>query len=161
MFTPRDGTIVRMRLAHAFTTLAVGLAALAGCARTEAFDIGVRNGTREPVTLVLTKNGPPYERLWAAPEDLAVESPDNDEQHSFVVLAPDRQADVALTGRFDQGSRGFLRVYRGDLDISDLSAIGPASPNRVDLPLRPGVNRFSIVDRGGRLAAARPTAEGP
>lgn len=144
-----------MRIAHLLTALGIGMAALAGCARTEAFDVVVRNETAQPVTLVLTKSGPPYERLWASPEDLVVESPDDDERHSFVVLEPGREADVSLAGRFARGSRGLLRVYRGDLDLSAMSAISRVSPNRLDLPLRPGPNEFLITDRGRRLAAGK------
>ena len=142
------------------TLAAVALAGLlfTGCARTESFEVFVRNETAEPVTLVLTKSGPPFERLWAAPEDLAIESPDSDERHGYVLLEPDREADVALTGRFDRNSRGYLRVYRGDLQISDMSAIGPVSPNRIDLPLRPGPNTFVVRDAGGRLSAGEAPA---
>lgn len=130
-----------------------------GCARTEAFNVVVHNETRGDLTLVLTKNGPPFERLWASPEQLTVESPDNEERHSYFVLPPTRTADVSLKGRFSRGSRGFLRVYRGDQDLSAMSAIGPGSPNRIDLPLRPGLNEFVIVDRGGRLAAGKASPE--
>lgn len=142
-----------MRVTYALLTFGIALVALSGCARTEAFDIKVRNATAEPVTLVLTKNGPPFEPLWASPEDLAVESPDNDEQHSYAVLAPGQEADVSLKGRFDSGTRGFLRVYRGDLDLSAMAATGSTSPNRLDLRLRPGPNRFVIAEDGGRLWA--------
>lgn len=133
----------------------------AGCARNETFDILVRNDTKHALTVVLTKNGPPFERLWAAPEDLAIESPDSDEQHGYAVLAAGQTADVSLKGRFDRGTRGYLRVYRGDLQISDMSAIGPVSPNRLDLPLKPGVNRFVIAEGGGRLVAGEAAAAAP
>ena len=88
------------------------------------------------MTIALTKDGPPFERLWAAPEDLAIESPKADEQHGYVVLPPGREADVSVEGKFDRGTRGFLRVYRGEPDISGMIAIGPVSPNRLDVPLR-------------------------
>ena len=144
-----------MRLKQLLTTLIAlcGVASGVGCARTESFDIAVRNDTTQPVTLILAKNGPPFEQLWAAPEDLALESPDNEERHSYFVLEPNRTADLTVKGKFEQGSRGLVRVYRGDLDLSALIAIGPASPNRIDLRLRPGVNRFVVFDDHGRLAA--------
>ena len=40
--------------------LSVASVALAGCARTEQFDITVRNDTETPLTIALTKDGPPF-----------------------------------------------------------------------------------------------------
>jgi hypothetical protein len=128
------------------------LGVVAGCSRTDKFDVSVRNETTGPLTLALTKDGPPFERLWAGPEDLAIESPRADEQHGFVVLPPGKDADVSIEGKFDSQTRGYLRVYRGDLAISDMNAIGKSSPNRLDLMLTPGPNRFVIVDADGKLA---------
>ena len=136
---------------HRLALIAVVCFAAVGCARKESFDVSVRNGTDGPLTLVLTKDGPPFERLWAAPEDLAIESPRAEEQHSYLVLPANRDADINLEGKFDRGTRGYLRVYRGDLPIPEMVAIGPASPNRLDLRLEPGANRFVIVDSGSRL----------
>ena len=147
-----------MRMTFVLGLVAV-CSAFGGCSRTETFNILVRNDTRTPVTLTLAKNGPPFERVWASPEDLAVESPAADEEHSYLVLPPGREAEVpTVTGRFSGGTRGFLRVYRGDLDVSDMNAISPASPNRLDLPLKPGTNRFVIAQSGGRLVAAKQDA---
>src|SRR4029079_14894785 len=89
--------------------LTLGSLAFVGCTRTEKFDISVRNDTDRPLTLALTKDGPPFEQLWAAPEDLAIESPHNDEQHGYVVLPPGRHADVSLAGKFEGSTRGYLR----------------------------------------------------
>ncbi len=142
-----------------FLAILACCAGFVGCARTETFNITVRNDTKTPLTLALTKDGPPFERVWASPEDLAVESPKADEQHGYVVLPAGREADVpAVEGRFDGGTRGYLRVYRGDLGISDMNAISGASPNRIDLLLKPGVNRFVIAESAGRLVEARETA---
>jgi hypothetical protein len=126
-----------------------------GCARTENFDVTVRNSTTSPVTLALTKDGPPFEALWASPEDLAIQSPKAEEKHGYVVLPPGKEGDVSLQGKFDKGTRGYLRVYRGDLQVSEMNAIKSDSPNRVDLPLSSGRNVFVIVDTGGRLAEQR------
>ena len=135
--------------------MALLLAALTGCARTEQFDVSVRNDTRSPLTLALTKDGPPFEPLWASPEDLAIQSPRADEKHGYVVLPPGKEGDVSLQGKFDSGTRGYLRVYRGDLQISEMNAIHATSPNRLDLPLSPGRNVFVIVQSAGRLAEQR------
>jgi hypothetical protein len=150
-----------MRLGLALLLAAFWCSALIGCARTEKFDVFVRNETGGPVTLVLTKDGPPFEPLWAAPEDLAIESPRADEQHGYVVLPPGREADVSVEGKFDSGTRGYLRVYRGDLQISEMVAINSASPNRLDLPLQPGANRFLIAEINGRLAQGGLASDAP
>jgi hypothetical protein len=141
----------RLGLGSLFTLLAV----LTGCARTESFDVTVRNGTKSPLTLALTKDGPPFEPVWASPEDLAIQSPTADERHGYVVLPPGREGDVSVQGKFDHGTRGYLRVYRGDLQVSDMNAIASSSPNRLDLPLSPGRNVFVIVESRGRLAEER------
>ena len=144
-----------MRFVHVLAVVAVASALLVGCARTETFDITVRNDTGGPVTIALTKDGPPFERMWAGPEDLAIESPLNDEQHGYAVLPPGRSADVSVEGKFDRGTRGYVRVYRGDPDLSGMIAIGPVSPNRLDVPLRPGANQIVIGESQGRLVQQR------
>jgi hypothetical protein len=129
------------------------LIVLAGCSRHEKFDVSVLNHTNGALTLALTKDGPPFERVWASPEDLAIESPKADEKHGYVVLPAGKSADVSVEGTFDSSTHGYLRVYRGDLQISQMNAINGSSPNRLDIQLRPGVNKFVIGDdREGRLA---------
>ena len=150
---PLTSLLMRFALSIALAAFATFLTT--GCARTEKFDVSVRNDTAGALTLALTKDGPPFESVWSSPEDLAIESPRADEQHGFVVLPPGKEAAVAIEGKFDPGTRGVLRVYRGDLQISDMTAIGPASPNRIDLPLQPGPNSFVIDDATGRLEAGR------
>jgi hypothetical protein len=130
-------------------------AIVTGCTRTEKFDVTVRNSTQSSLTLALTKDGPPFEAVWASPEDLAIQSPGADEKHGYVVLPPGKEGDVSVEGKFDKGTRGYLRVYRGDLQVSEMNAIRSDSPNRVDLPLSPGRNVFVIVDTHGRLAEHR------
>jgi hypothetical protein len=144
-----------MRFVHVLGIIALCSAALAGCARTETFDITVRNDTEGPVTIALTKDGPPFERMWAGPEDLAIESPKADEQHAYVVLEPGKVGEVSVQGKFDRGTRGYLRVYRGAPDISGMIAIGPVSPNRLDVPLRAGANQVVIAEANGRLVRQR------
>ena len=146
-----------MRLVHALAFVAFASVLLVGCSRTEKFDITVRNDTGGPVTIALTKDGPPFEPVWASPEDLAIGSPKADEQHGYLMLPAGKEADVSVQGKFDSGTRGYLRVYRGDLQISDMVAIGPGSPNRLDVPLRPGPNRVVVGQSQGRLAEKRDT----
>jgi hypothetical protein len=140
-------------------------AIITGCSRTEQFDVTVRNSTQSSLTLALTKDGPPFDPLWASPEDLAIQSPNAEEKHGYVVLPPGKEGDVSVQGKFDSGTHGFLRVYRGDLQVSEMNAIKPDSPNRIDLKLSPGRNVFVIVDAHGRLEQHRdgemPAAPGP
>jgi hypothetical protein len=149
-----------MRLVYALVLIgfaSVCLVGCGGCARTEKFDVTVRNDTAGPVTIALTKDGPPFERVWASPEDLAIESPKANEQHGYLMLPPGKVADVSVQGKFDGGTNGYVRVYRGDLQISDMIAIGPSSPNRLDVPLRPGANAIVVGEAKGRLAEMRGT----
>jgi hypothetical protein len=126
-----------------------------GCSRTDKFDLTVRNSTKSPLTLALTKDGPPFEPVWASPEDLAIQSPGADEKHGYVVLPPGKEGDVSVQGKFESGTHGYLRVYRGDLQVSEMNAIRSSSPNRLDIKLSPGRSTFVIVDSAGRLAEQR------
>ena len=60
-----------MRFAFSIAFAVFATLLLTGCARTEKFDVSVRNDTSSPLTLALTKDGPPFEHVWAGPEDLA------------------------------------------------------------------------------------------
>ena len=132
-----------------------------GCnsARTEQFDIEVRNQTDQPLTLSLAKDGPPYEVAWATPEDLAIESPRRREDwentpSGMSLLPPGKTASIRkLAGQFDPGTRGYLRVYAGDLSVSEMLARTIGSPNRVDVPLVPGFNDITIVTHEGHIKA--------
>jgi hypothetical protein len=133
----------------------------AGCApaQTRTFDVTVRNQTPGPLTLSLAKDGPPYEPAWATPEDIAKESPKMREDWKqtpggISALPAGRVADVrGLKGQFDSGTHAYLRVYNGELNISEMLARSPGSPDRVDVPLEPGRNEITIVLEGTHLKA--------
>jgi hypothetical protein len=150
-----------MRFVPRLFLLLLACVAFTGCSRTDTFDIAVRNDTAGPLTLALAKDGPPYEQTWASPEELAIESPRADERHAYLMLEPGKEGYVTLKGKFDRNTRGYLRAYRGDLQISEMNAIGPASTNRLDLLLRPGPNAFVIMDAGGRLTERRDASPSP
>jgi hypothetical protein len=127
-----------------------------GCssARTETFDINVTNATDRPVTISLAKRGPPYEAAWASPEDIAIETPRYRERGGMGVIPPGKTASVAkLTGRFEPNTEGYLRVYAGDLTLSEMLSKNRGSPGRVDVQLAPGRNDIRVVDNGGHIAA--------
>lgn len=141
--------------------VAACIALMAGCSgrRTDSFDIEVRNATSQPLTLSLAKDGPPYEPAWATPQDLAIETPKRREQWSggpsgMGAVPAGKTASVAgLRGQFDSGVSGYLRIYGGELTISEMLARGSDSPGRVDVRLSPGANRIVITERAGRLVA--------
>jgi hypothetical protein len=127
-----------------------------GCSshRKETFDINVTNSTAGPVTISLAKDGPPYEAAWATPEDVAIESTRYRERGGMQVIPPGKTAFVEkLTGRFDPNVQGFLRVYAGDVTLSEMLSRSRGSPGRVDVPLAPGRNNIRVVDQGGQIAA--------
>lgn len=147
-----------------------GLAALvlsvaAGCdsTRTDRFDIDLRNDTSKPLTLSLAKDrGAPYEPAWATPEDVAVETPRLREDWAggqtgmAQVVPPGKSASVrGLVGAFYPNTRGYVRAYAGELNISQMLARSAGSPDRVDVPLAPGANRVTIVEDGARVVAKR------
>ena len=130
------------------------LAAACSSYRTEKFDITVHNATTQPVTFSLAKNGPPYEPAWASPEDIAIETPRYRERGGMGVIRPGGTASVEkLTGRFDPNTDGYLRVYAGDLTISEMLSKSRGSPGRVDVQLVPGRNDVRVVDNVGSIAA--------
>lgn len=140
----------------------VGLLVLAGCGpsvRTEMFDVFVTNATNGPITISLAKESTggrpgPYEPAWATPEDIAVETPKNNEKWGLAAIPPGKTASVEkMSGQFDDRSRGMVRAYRGDATISQMLARAADSPDRVDVPLKPGRNEITIVDKDGRLVA--------
>lgn len=137
------------------------LASAGGCSQTQTrtFDVTVRNQTPGPLTLSLAKDGPPYEPAWATPEDVATESPRLREdwrrtQGGMKAVPAGRLAEVrGLTGKFESGTRAYLRVYAGELSISEMLSKSPGSPDRVDIPLVPGANEITIVIEGTHLKA--------
>jgi hypothetical protein len=135
--------------------------ALVGCGtHTETFDVRVRNNTNQVVTLCLAKDAPrghfpgPEEDAWKPPEDLASESADERSKDLPPQVPPGKQATVRrLKGTFDGYSHGVLRCYWGDMTVSQMAARGPGSPDRVDVPLTPGLNSITLVDKDARLTA--------
>ena len=133
-----------------------------GSARTETYDINVKNATDGPVTISLAKEGAPYEPAWASPEDLAISSPRYQERGGMSVIPAGKTATVnKLTGRFERNAQGYLRVYSGDLTLSEMLSRSRGSPNRVDVPLVPGRNDITVIDKGGHIAAQIEQPGGP
>jgi hypothetical protein len=136
------------------------LVLLVGCEQGQkrTYDVTVKNQSAMPVTIWLTKNGPPWEDGWKSPEDLAIESPKVDEKIGGVIVPPGRTAVTGKrTGTFAPKVDAILRVYHGQKLFDDLLAIHADSPNRTDVVLDPGVNEIIIADtaRAGGITVTR------
>jgi hypothetical protein len=124
-----------------------------GCAtRTETFDVTVRNESAGPVTIWLTKTGGPEEEGWRSPESIAINFVVEDEKLGGVIVPPRNTATTGKTkGKFDRDSYAVLRVYRGEMKMSEMLANGKDSPNRADLILQPGQTRVGVTDKAGKM----------
>lgn len=134
-----------------------------GCAETRTFRIAVRNETSRPITCGVTKEGGKYERQWRSPEQAVVRTTGEDERGWDSVVVPPGETRSAgpVKGDFSGGAVAMLRVYAGDLALSDVLSISRGSPSRVDVPLDEGRNAIVVREQGGRLAYERvPVARG-
>jgi hypothetical protein len=68
-----------------------------------------------------------------------------------------------FTGRFDRDrGRAFLRVYAGTPNLTQMNAISPGSPDRLDVPLDLGMNRIEIKKgENGSMTAEKVEGEWP
>lgn len=127
---------------------------IAGCAstRTETFDLAVKNQTSGPISVWLTKDGPPVEEGWMSPEQLA-QLPQTT-KFSFRTFEPGKVGQAGpLTGQFDPGVNAWLRVYQGLHTFDEILAISRGSPDRLDYLLTPGRHQITIIEKDGRLIA--------
>lgn len=127
--------------------------ALVGCGpTTRSYTVVVRNDSPEPMTVVLTKDGPPMEGKWLPPEDFAaMRRAPAELQVNGIVVPPGKTVDQSRTGQFEDNTRAMLRVYRGEQNLESMLGVGPTSPNRTDLPLAPGENTV-VIDKAGKAA---------
>jgi hypothetical protein len=132
------------------------LAALAmGCSHSRTYQVSVTNQTAEPITFGLVKQGDPFEQKWASPEDAAIYG-DKPSAETWGAIGPGKTAtSVQVKGKFRSNAEAYLRVYEGKLDLPEILAVSRGQPNRLDLPLTPGYNKFVIVDENGHFIAHR------
>jgi hypothetical protein len=128
-----------------------------GCAtRTEVVDVSVRNDAAQPITVWLTKMGGPEQDGWRSPESIAINYVVGDERIGGVIVPSKSTARTGKrSGKFDPESYPVLRVYRGDMKLTEMLANGKDSPNRADVVLEPGANRFIVTDPNGKLTVDR------
>jgi hypothetical protein len=132
--------------------LAVGTGCHAGF-ETRTYDITVQNNSSKSVSAWLTKDGPVFEAKWKAPEEWAVERP-TAEPFGFQQIPAGKTAQTGpVSGQFAPETHAILRIYVGQLTFDEILAIGRRSPNRIEIPLRPGKNHIVLSDDMGRVKA--------
>jgi len=129
----------------------------AGCStHTQTYDVTVRNEATTPVTVWLTKVGGPEEEGWRSPESIAINFVVEDEPLGGVIVPPNNTATTGKRkAKFNPDAYAVLRVYKGQMKMSEMLANGKDSPNRADVALQPGVSRFVVTDAGGKLSVTR------
>ena len=144
-----------------------------GCAsyQTRTYDVTVKNDSSDPVTVWLTKSGPPYESGWMAPEDIAVESPKAPTKViSGLVIPPGKTGFTGpRKGQFEPSTSAILRVYGGQLNFDQLLASGRDDKNRIDWKLHPGTNDLVVsgpkdaieVKESSAASSPSPSGSGP
>ncbi len=127
---------------------------LVGCAApTYTFQVAVKNETSQPLTLWLTKDGPPSEPAWISPEELSQSTYYDVAPISAVVLNPgDARIAEPTSGKFPAGVHAILRIYDGNLKFSQILATGRDSMLRIDQTLQhEGLNQFVVHNVDGKL----------
>jgi hypothetical protein len=142
-----------------FPLFAITLALLAtGCASGSrfTFELTVTNNLDVPITAGPIKDGPPYEPNWGTVEQWAIAKPLDALPAWGMVIPPGRTADSGkIQGTFEQGTRGYLRVYAGQHSNAALMAISEGSPSRATVMLFPGPNHFEVAYEGTKIVARR------
>ena len=152
-----------MRLPNRLLLSLPALLLALGCADNHTFQIAVRNETSRPLTAGLAKEGGKFERQWASPEDAALRTSGDDERGWDSVVIPPGETRSAgpVRGSFADGAIAVLRVYAGDLQLSDVLAVSRGSPNRLDVALDEGRNAIVVREQNGKLTYERaPVAKG-
>ena len=124
-----------------------------GCGSGKSYQVEVKNQTLQPVTLWLTKDGPPREAGWFSPEDLAQMPEDAQTGYDLAIVPPGKTGFTGnVSGDFPKGTNAVVRVYEGQKELFHILEDAKAGrSSRVDQVLKPGMNRFSVVDRDGKM----------
>jgi hypothetical protein len=131
------------------------LCLLVGCATTRTYQVDLKNHSDDWLTIGMIKEGGPVQKDWQAPE-VAIADEQKPSATMWEQIPPGKAADTGpVKGRFFSNSQAILRVYEGKLGLEGMMAISRGQPNRLDLELHPGVNRFTITREGDRLVVSR------
>jgi hypothetical protein len=110
--------------------------------------VSVKNDTNEPITIWLTKDGPPAEEQWLSPEQIAIDPTEAAPKIGGVVVPAGKSASTGrVKGQFYSDVNAVLRVYEGQLTLAQLLAVSRGSSNRIDQVLPKGSSRW-VVDDG-------------
>ncbi len=137
--------------------LFAGLMLLAGCGSTKSFRVEVKNETPQPVTLWLTKDGPPSEDGWRSPEELGKMPADSRPNYDLAIVPPGKTGFTdEVSGDFPSGTHAVLRIYEGELELFHiLQAEKTGGVKRADVPLKPGSNKFEVTADSQGLVVQR------
>ena len=126
---------------------------IGGCAPTRTYNVSVRNDLTQPITVWLTKSGPPAERKWLSPEQIARgELPGG--PIAGRTLPPGKTAQTGpVKGKFPQGTVAVLRIYLGQHTFDELLAMNRRDSSRVDVTLSPGASSLIVREQNGKLVA--------
>ncbi|HEY2588599.1 MAG TPA: hypothetical protein VGI81_22850 [Tepidisphaeraceae bacterium] len=131
------------------------LCLLVGCAHTRTYEVTLKNHADDWLTIGLVKEGGPAQPDWQAPE-VAVSNEQTPSAMMWEHVPPGKAADTGqIKGKFFSGSQAILRVYEGKLGLEGMMAISRGQPNRADIELHPGANRFTVTRDGDRLIVER------
>ncbi|MDB5355920.1 MAG: hypothetical protein JWN24_2373 [Phycisphaerales bacterium] len=120
------------------------LLVVAGCEPSATYSVSLKNQTPRPITAIMTKDGPPFEKQWASPEDVAADRVMPDEVSGMQVIPEGKTGtNNGLSGHFDKGTHAVLRVYDGKMLPSEMLRTKPGR-DRVDTVLKPGENRLIV-----------------
>jgi hypothetical protein len=124
---------------------------LIGCTPYESrtYQVIVRNDSTKTIIPWLTKSGPEYEPGWKSPEDIAIETPGQDEPLAFRPVPPGKTAEIPkITGKFAPGVVAVLRIYVGQMTLDQVLATPRGSMSRIEIVLHKGSNEVLVTDDG-------------
>ncbi len=130
-----------------------------GCSSSTTYEVETRNDTMRPITLWLTKDGPPSEDGWRTPEEMAAAAgvEGHEPKYDFAVVEAGQTGYTdKVSGKFPPGTNAVLRVYEGAVDYFKIAEGAKAGrERRADYVLRPGKNRVVVHETLGRLVVEK------
>ena len=124
-----------------------------GCASRQTFDVTVTNRLGEPISVWMTKAKPQApencEQGWIPPEVLAVGTTQS-QRLGGVAIEPGETGHTVLKGTIAADDVAVLRVYRA-VDLNVILTMTRGSPDRLEIPLDPGITDIDIVKQNGQM----------